>query len=153
MSAWPEFRERNAVGRKVNHRVMARWLDHCFELTYQEKIDTWDYQWSFACLLNDGLSVCPRGNLISNIGLDGTHMRKETASHLMDLPRTPFDASSLRHPRTVAPDRPAQRAVYRAVLREVYPRGMIDRLDQTVYRTWQRLRGRSSANGDRTSER
>ena len=46
-----------------------------FELTFQKKIDTWDYQWKFACLLQKGLTIVPAINLIKNMGFNttGTH--------------------------------------------------------------------------------
>ena len=37
------------------------------------KINTWDFQWFFAHLFNDGLAIIPNVNLITNIGLYGTH--------------------------------------------------------------------------------
>ncbi len=39
------------------------------------KIDTWDYQWVFACIAHGGLSIVPKVNLVTNIGfgLDSTH--------------------------------------------------------------------------------
>ncbi|MFB6226475.1 MAG: glycosyltransferase family 2 protein [Candidatus Paceibacteria bacterium] len=43
-------------------------------LTYKGKIDTWDYQWDFACRKKGGLSIIPQKNLITNIGFEeGTH--------------------------------------------------------------------------------
>jgi len=36
--------------------------------TYEKKIDTWDYQWLFACWERNGLIVNPNVNLTSNIG-------------------------------------------------------------------------------------
>lgn len=46
-----------------------------FENTYLQKVDTWDYQWSFARLLQSGMSIVPCVNLVSNIGFgeDATH--------------------------------------------------------------------------------
>ncbi|GCL41811.1 glycosyltransferase family 2 protein [Dolichospermum planctonicum] len=40
-------------------------------------IDTWDYQWGFARLVQSGLSIVPSVNLISNIGFgnDATHTK------------------------------------------------------------------------------
>lgn len=40
-----------------------------------DKVDTWDYQWYFSMWVNNGLSIIPTKNLISNIGfgVDGTH--------------------------------------------------------------------------------
>jgi hypothetical protein len=45
-----------------------------FALTYRGKIDTWDYQWIFHCLIHKGLCVIPKKNLVTNIGFyEGTH--------------------------------------------------------------------------------
>ena len=35
--------------------------------------DTWDIQWYFNCIYNKGLSIIPEANLVSNIGVQGTH--------------------------------------------------------------------------------
>jgi hypothetical protein len=42
--------------------------------------DTWDYQWSFSCLVNGGLTVLPNKNMVANVGfgLDATHTTVET---------------------------------------------------------------------------
>lgn len=38
------------------------------------KMDTWDYQWYTSCILNNGLGIISKINLIRNIGfLEGTH--------------------------------------------------------------------------------
>lgn len=46
-----------------------------FDSVYNNKLDTWDFQWNFICLIHNGLSVLPSLNLISNIGFtdDATH--------------------------------------------------------------------------------
>ncbi|NLI73330.1 MAG: glycosyltransferase family 2 protein [Euryarchaeota archaeon] len=118
MSAWPEFRDQGRTLKIVQHEAMAGWLNTCFEQTYQGKIDTWDHQWTFTCLLNNGLSICPHGNLISNIGFDGTHMTKKRIGHLMNIPRVSFNISSVRHPQAITPDIPAQNTIYDAVLKD-----------------------------------
>jgi hypothetical protein len=67
--------------------------------------DTWDYQWSLACLAQDGVAVCPATNLITNIGFDthSTHTRNPlaVAAH---LPQIELEMP-LVHPRAVMPDR------------------------------------------------
>lgn len=37
--------------------------------------DTWDYQWTFTCLANGGLTALPNRNLVNNVGfgVDATH--------------------------------------------------------------------------------
>ena len=39
--------------------------------------DTWDYQWTFTCVANGGLTVLPNRNLIDNVGFgeDATHTK------------------------------------------------------------------------------
>ncbi len=45
-----------------------------YELTYRNKINTWDYQWDFLCRIKKGLSIVPKVNLITNLGfIEGTH--------------------------------------------------------------------------------
>jgi hypothetical protein len=62
------------------------------------KIDTWDYQWGFAKMINSGLSITPNVNLISNIGFreDGTHVTDEN-SPLANLPIYSIEFP-LKHP-------------------------------------------------------
>lgn len=64
-------RIRDVLANESHYKVRAKQ----FEETFLGKIDTWDYQWSFARLLQSGLSVVPCRNLIANIGFgeDSTH--------------------------------------------------------------------------------
>jgi hypothetical protein len=57
------------------------------KLPYDNKIDTWDYPWSFACWIQNGLTILPNVNLVSNIGFgeDGTH-KISSKSPLANLP-------------------------------------------------------------------
>ena len=51
------------------------------------EIDTWDYQWAFACLRRGALSAMPRGNLVSNIGFgEGAHHSSGAGNPLAELP-------------------------------------------------------------------
>lgn len=53
-----------------------------FDKIKAKKIDTWDYQWTFTCWYNDGLSVVPMKNLITNIGfgIDATHTQNANSN-------------------------------------------------------------------------
>jgi hypothetical protein len=52
-----------------------RYWKSAFENTYDNKIDTWDYQFSYTLQKNQGLCIVPKVNMISNIGfgVDATH--------------------------------------------------------------------------------
>ena len=71
------------------------WLN-VFEQVEQGLVDTWDYQWVYACWSQGGLSILPNINLISNIGCgsDATHPSSE--SHVSNL--AVADIWEVKHP-------------------------------------------------------
>lgn len=71
LSLWPEIKNKNVLKNILYSDREVKMYDHIFEQTYQGKIDTWDYQWLFTVLINNGLSIIPETNLISNIGFGG----------------------------------------------------------------------------------
>jgi len=48
-------------------------FESTFDLIYHNKMNTWDIQWVYTCLFNYGLCLKPSINMITNIGVDGTH--------------------------------------------------------------------------------
>lgn len=56
-----------------------RYWSSIFDKVYKNKIDTWDYQFSYLLLRNNAKCVVPRINLISNIGFG------EGATHTFDV--------------------------------------------------------------------
>jgi len=52
-----------------------RYWRQIFDRVSSGEIDTWDYQWAYACWRQRGLTCLPRANLITNIGFgaDATH--------------------------------------------------------------------------------
>lgn len=53
---------------------------------HDEKVDAWGARWALSVMANDGFSVVPRSNLISNVGFgkDATHTKVD--SHLANRP-------------------------------------------------------------------
>ena len=80
MKLWPLIRDGDWLMDILDDRNAVNYWTHCFEDTYAGKIDTWDYQWVFACWIQNGLAILPNVNLVSNIGFDksGTHTKGET---------------------------------------------------------------------------
>lgn len=75
MSRWPDIRDSDLLRDIFIRKRLALFWQMVFEKAYQGEVDTWDYQWAFACLINSGLAILPSTNLISNIGFggDATH--------------------------------------------------------------------------------
>lgn len=75
--------------------VFGNWSESNFRLSkfkeLQHGLNTWDYQWAFARLINSGLSIVPHANLVTNIGF-GPH-----ATHTKD-DRSRMSQLSLQEP-------------------------------------------------------
>ncbi|TRU16354.1 MAG: glycosyltransferase family 2 protein [Microcystis aeruginosa Ma_QC_B_20070730_S2] len=87
MRLWANQEIRNRVRDVIadNRQYQKRAI--VFESVYRKEIDTWDYQWIFARLVQSGLTVIPCVNLVSNLGFaheDATYTksRNEFLSNL-----------------------------------------------------------------------
>ena len=87
------------------------------------KVDTWDMQWSFARIIQSGLSVVPAVNLVSNLGFGpgATHTHNPAAA-LADLPLGEMEFP-LRHNDLVAVDRQYDLAFTRQAAGRKVPQG------------------------------
>lgn len=54
----------------TNKKDQDFWKNIFFKVKNKELISCWDYQWTFACWRNSGLSIIPKKNLVKNIGFD-----------------------------------------------------------------------------------
>lgn len=56
------------------------WSNIWRNLADKNKPDSWAYRWTFACMINGGLTALPNSNLINNIGFgcDATHTKSKT---------------------------------------------------------------------------
>jgi hypothetical protein len=86
---------------------VAYWRD-VFDRVAAGQIDTWDYQWLFACWTRGGWSISPEINLVSNIGFDGNATHTTTANNnLANLPLNDIGIEPLRHPTSIERNRAA----------------------------------------------
>lgn len=98
MQQWGELASRQLLQNFFKDICAIQYWHNKFEKVYQNKIDTWDYQWTFACWLQNGLSILPEVNLVKNIGFnsEGTHTKNVTDS-FSNLEINPLQFP-LRHP-------------------------------------------------------
>lgn len=84
MSDWKANDPRPLLERKLPAEKQAQlhWRT-IFDRVAAGKIDTWDYQWNYACWKHDGLTCLPKVNMISNIGFgaDATHTVSVESKH------------------------------------------------------------------------
>jgi hypothetical protein len=107
MKLWPHIRDSGWLYDILGSPSAVRYWSYKFQAVYDHKIDTWDFPFTFACWLQNGLNILPNVNLISNIGFDddGTHNRYSKNPYA----NIPTEALSfpLRHPPFVIRDRKA----------------------------------------------
>jgi hypothetical protein len=115
MKLWPEVRRgqwlfdifgsMEVVGRNnqyqfevIGGKDIAEYWHRMFDFAYDKKIDAWDFQFTFACLLQSGLHILPNINLVANIGYgpEGTHT-KNAGSSLANIPVVAMEFP-LQHP-------------------------------------------------------
>ena len=83
MKLWDSKTAKDNISYKFNNSYIAHQFRNTFDSVNSTNIDTWDIQWVFSCLYNSGLCATPRVNLISNIGVHGTHSNSVTSSHFL----------------------------------------------------------------------
>lgn len=100
---WLEYKKNELLYKIFENQKIVDFYEHIFDLTAENKINTWDIQWVYSCLTRGGLSIVPVNNLISNIGFVGTHT-DEKPSDTMNMPVKQFDLQNIKPPPEIAPN-------------------------------------------------
>jgi len=79
---WPALRDTGWLRDVVDdERIVEHWV-RMFDRAHAgvDNVNTWDFQWTFACWAQHGLSVLPYDTLVSNVGFreDATHTRRDS---------------------------------------------------------------------------
>ncbi|MBW4694498.1 MAG: glycosyltransferase family 2 protein [Lyngbya sp. HA4199-MV5] len=112
MSLWSMVKQGNWLQDLLeDHRAVKYWTE-IFDAVSSGHIDTWDYQWTFACWIQSGLTLLPNVNLVSNIGFGSEATHTIGANRLSNLPSEamPFP---LQHPAFVIRDIQADERTHR----------------------------------------
>lgn len=77
ISSWPQNRNSNLLNNIIQRKGSIDYWKTALDGVYNNKIDTWDYQWNYSSWVSGMLSIVPSRNMISNIGFgkDATHTR------------------------------------------------------------------------------
>jgi hypothetical protein len=75
MRLWNDSDCRWKVRDALKDASIWRLREKAFRQAFENKIDTWDYQWFFARIVHGGLAIVPNVNLVKNLGYgaDATH--------------------------------------------------------------------------------
>lgn len=72
---WTDPKVRSKFLRAIPTHAERRFWTGTLDAVQQGHINTWDYQWTFSVILNDGLCINPTRNLVRNLGFgaDASH--------------------------------------------------------------------------------
>jgi hypothetical protein len=126
---WPEARELAWLHSFLDNPAEIRYWTMIFERLHRGLIDTWDYQWLFACWRHNGLSIQPNANLVSNVGSgpDATHHKGPHST--IGIPT--LELEDLLHPGQVQRDRRADRFTFRKHIAPSRP-PLLQRIRDTI---------------------
>lgn len=101
MKQWPNYKNTDNLNKYfANKNTVAYWTK-LFDKTYHGQIDTWDYQWAFACFQHHGLAIIPNHNLITNVGFDNDATHTKFAHLRYSSVPTQSLRFPLKHPKLV----------------------------------------------------
>lgn len=139
MASWGDPQARAVVRSRLPAAEYSI-ISQKFDSVYEGRLDSWGFAWTLAMLINEGVSVMPARNLITNIGFDSeaTHTRRPSR-RAGAVPLHPCEFP-LRHPTSTTPDQAFDRALFKnhfPLGRRVFatlPPSTQDRVRETVYR-------------------
>ncbi len=109
ISDWPEIRDKKILYKLIDDPAVAHRWSYLFEQYYNRTINSYDGQWAYACLVNEGLCINPSVNLISNIGFGANATHSFASNDLFEnLPRKSL-SFPLIHPTTIQINRVAEK--------------------------------------------
>jgi len=107
MQSWPYIRDNGYLQDILSDKAAVKYWSKTFKAAYRNEIDSWAYRWTFSCWIQNGLTVLPNVNLVTNIGFGGyaTHTTgKDNANSKMPAFELSFP---LNHPNWMIRDKRA----------------------------------------------
>lgn len=68
LAGWKTSDQKKWLKKVFNNKLLEMYWYHIFNLVDKNRIDSWAYRWTYTALKNNGLTIIPKYNLISNIG-------------------------------------------------------------------------------------
>lgn len=112
ISSWQAVKATSLLADFFPEERNRAFLIRMFDDAYGNPLcSVWSLQWTYACLVNGGLAILPTHNLISNIGVVGTH---EMNMAQLFLQTRPLVTEALKHPETIDVDQRVERLLFDA---------------------------------------
>jgi hypothetical protein len=103
MKLWAEIKRGNWLKDLFSHSAQVQHWKETFDES-EKGFNTWDHQWTFACLVQNGLCIMPSRNLITNIGFNQHATHTTVAGDAANMPSSEI-SFPLTHPPFVIRDK------------------------------------------------
>lgn len=108
MKTFPQYKAENRIAKLFpNPREQKFWMNN-FQEVFDNKVDTWDFQWVYAIYSNGGMCIMPNVNMISNIGFNAEATHTKTGGEGSANLQTQ-EMSHLVHPSKIEIDKAADK--------------------------------------------
>jgi hypothetical protein len=97
INRWSEMKSSNWLSTYLTNPREVEFWSHSFDSVHSKGFDTWDHQWTFACMTNNSIGATPAVNLIENIGFGPEATHTLSAGPAANHPSQPL-SFPLRHP-------------------------------------------------------
>ena len=110
LSSWPAAKSKGVIESWCNDRYEQGYWGEIFDRMFRGAPDVWDYQWNYACWVQNGLAILPSVQLATNIGFgpDATH----TKSPIPSLMCAPGEIGQIDHPPFMIRNREADTYIF-----------------------------------------
>lgn len=106
MSDWSQIKSKKILNDRFEGWMELAYWNRIFDLTFERKINSWAYAWTYTALVNNKLTVVPSVNLISNVGTGQGATHTTIKSRVLNVPIERINFP-LKHPKVVKRDEKA----------------------------------------------
>ncbi len=115
IETWPQTKSSRELRPVFGSEQEYQYWESLLDRQHAGEIDTWDFPWAYACWANQGLTILPETNLVSNLGFSSTATHTTNAdSELANLPTQ--ELGELVHPPQVERNHVADQFTWENVL-------------------------------------
>ena len=124
IKTWPNPSFLSYLNKKFPKKIQ-RYYKNAFNSVRSGRLNTWDYQWTYAILSNYGLVIKPYANLISNIGVLGENSMARDENHYIGYGKLNNDL--LEDPDAMIPNVVEDYRFYKKKIKNNFIRGFVSR--------------------------
>jgi hypothetical protein len=111
LRAWPNAKQAGWLANVMDDPAEVKYWTGILEEVYHRRIEAWDYQWMFTCWIQNGLTIQPNQNLVTNIGVGPDALHFKQGHSTIGIPTCELEECI--HPKEMIPNKEADRFTFR----------------------------------------